>query len=297
MAHIPVLLKEVGEWLNPQSGQRFIDATISEGGHALAILEKIVPDGKLLGIEWDTELFKRLELKVASLRFKENFVLVNDNYVNIVRIAEEKGFNQADGILFDLGISSWHVDESGRGFSFRKKELLDMRFNPQEGVSALEIVNTWTEADLANIILEYGEERGAERVARAMVEARQQGAIKTADELAGIIEKILPRRGKIHPATKTFQALRIAVNGELENVQKGLEGAWPVLKPGGKLAVISFQGLEDKIVKTFFREKQQEGLGKILTKKVIKPSWDEIKNNPRSRSAKMRVIQKLQPVF
>lgn len=291
--HISVLLKEVIEWLNPQPGQRFIDATISKGGHALEILEKITPDGKLLGIEWDTALFKQLELKVTSLKFKECLTLVNDSYVNIAKIAKEQGFDQADGILFDLGISSWHLEESGRGFSFKKKELLDMRFNPEEGVSALEIVNTWTETDLVNTIREYGEERGAASIARAIIEVRQQGAIRTAEELAEIVEKILPRKGKIHPATKTFQALRIAVNGELENVLKGLAGAWSVLKPGGKLAVISFQGLEDKIIKTFFREKQKEGSMAILTKKVIKPSWDEIKANPRSRSAKMRIAEKL----
>lgn len=291
--HTPVLLKEVIEWLNPQPGQCFIDATISEGGHALAILEKIVPDGKLLGIEWDTALFKQLELKVTSLKFKECLTLANDNYVNIAKIAKEQGFDQADGILFDLGISSWHLEESGRGFSFRKKELLDMRFNPEEGVSALEIVNTWTETDLANTIREYGEERGAASIARAIIEVRQRGAIRTAEELAAIVEQVLPRKGKIHPVTKTFQALRIAVNSELENVPKGLAGAWSVLKPGGKLAAISFQGLEDKIVKTFFREKQREGSAKILTKKVIKPSRDEIKANPRSRSAKMRVGQKI----
>lgn len=291
--HIPVLLKEVIEWLNPQPGQRFIDATISEGGHALAILEKVAPPGQVLGIEWDTALFKQLELKVTSLKFKECLTLVNDSYVNIAKIAEEQGFDQADGILFDLGISSWHLEESGRGFSFKKRELLDMRFNPRESLSALEIVNTWMEKDLAGIIWKFGEERGAQRIARAIIEARQRRAIKTSTELAEIIQEMLPRKGKIHPATKTFQALRIAVNGELENVRRGLGGAWPVLKPGGKLAVISFQGLEDKIVKIFFREKQREGSAKILTKKVIKPSWDEIKSNPRSRSAKMRVMQKL----
>ncbi|MDO8494914.1 MAG: 16S rRNA (cytosine(1402)-N(4))-methyltransferase RsmH [bacterium] len=286
MPHIPVLLKEVVEWLNPQPGQSFIDATVSAGGHASAILEKTGPTGKLLGIEWDPEIFK-------ELKSREGMTVVNDSYVNIKKIAEEQGFNEVNGILFDLGISSWHVDQSGRGFSFQKEELLDMRFNPQSGMSALEVVNTWTEEDLTKIIKEYGEEGYADRIARAIIEARGEGIIKNSSQLAEIIGKVVPRRGKINPATKTFQALRIVVNGELENVATGIKEAIKILKNNGRLAVISFQGLEDKIVKSIFREAQKEGSIEILTKKVVRPSWDEIQQNPRSRSAKMRVILKI----
>jgi 16S rRNA (cytosine1402-N4)-methyltransferase len=258
---------------------------VSSGGHALAILEKIEPGGKLLGIEWDPEIFKQWEPRAGM-------TAVNDNYAHIKKIAEEHDFKEVDGILFDLGISSWHIDRSGRGFSFQKEEWLDMRFNPQGQVSALEIVNAWTEEDLARIIKEYGEEGYAERIARAIIEARGGGIIKTSSQLAEIISRVVPKRGKINPATKTFQALRIVVNGELDNVAIGIKEAINILKKDGRLAVISFQGLEDRIVKSIFREAQKENSIEILTKKVIRPSWEEVQQNPRARSARMRVILK-----
>lgn len=291
--HLPVLLKEVLQWLDPQPGQRFIDATISGGGHAVPLAEKIAPNGQVLGIERDPELFKQFQMKVEGLRLKERIVLTNDNYVNVRKIAKERGFEGADGILFDLGISSWHVDASGRGFSFQREEGLDMRFDPRSGVSAFELVNTWTEAELKKIIREFGEEPFAGRIARAIVKARQEGVIKTSARLAEVVQKVVPRRGRINPATKTFQALRMTVNDELENIRKGLAGALSILKSGGRLAVISFHGLEDKIVKTFFREAQRQGLIEILTPKVISPTREEVEANPRSRSAKMRVVWKV----
>ncbi len=296
MIHIPVLLKEVLENLNPQPGEKFIDATIDGGGHATAILEKVQPGGKLLGIEWDNELLKELKSKTQNEKFKENLTLINDSYVNLKKIAEEKGFLEADGILFDLGMSSWHVDQSGKGFSFQKNELLDMRFSSEKEFSALEIVNTWSEEDLLKIISDYGEERFARQIAKSIIEARKAKAITTTAQLAEIIKNSIPSwygRRKINPATKTFQALRIAVNDELNNITKGLDSALEVLASGGRLAVISFHALEDRIVKERFKSYQKQGLAEILTKKAIKPAYQEVKSNPRSRSAKLRVLRKI----
>ena len=213
--HIPVLLQEVLHWLDPKPGQKFIDATIDGGGHGLAITEKIIPDGRLLGIEWDGKLFKELEIKIQKSKFKNNITLVNDSYVNLKKIAGREGFSRADGILFDLGMSSWHVDESGKGFSFQKDELLDMRFSSDTEVSALEIINTWSKEDLAKIISEYGEEKFARQISEKIVEARKEKTITTTGKLAEIIKNSTPHwygRGRINPATKTFQALRIAAN-------------------------------------------------------------------------------------
>ena len=291
--HTPVLLKEVLEYLNPQPGQKFIDGTINGGGHGLAIAERVKPDGKLLGIEWDKQIFESLKLKAESLKLN-NIILVNDSYVNFKKIAEENNFTEADGVLFDFGISSWHL-ESGRGFSFQKDEILDMRFSPDLTVSALEIVNQWPKEDLEKIIKEYGEESFARTITEEIVEQRKMGIIKTTSQLVEVIKKAVPNwyaNRRLHPATKTFQALRMAVNQELENIEKGMEAALEVLKPGGRLAVISFQGLEDKVIKRVAAEAKREGVLKVITKNVVRPSLEEIKNNPRARSAKLRVYEK-----
>jgi len=303
MFHTPVLLKEVLEWLAPQPGQKFIDATTDGGGHALAVLEKIQPNGlsvdqagKLLGIEWDRELLEQLKLKVENIKFKNSLVLVNDSYINLKKIVEEKGFTEADGILFDLGMSSWHLSQSNRGFSFQKDELLDMRFNAKTELPALEIINTFSEKDLEKIISKYGEEKFADRIAMGIVGARRGGIIKTTLQLAEIIKKSTPQwygNRRIHPATKTFQALRIAVNGELENIAKGLDSAIEVLKRNGRMAIISFHALEDRIIKQKFREYQKAGLVEVLTKKAISARYEEARLNPRARSAKLRVCKKL----
>ena len=261
--HTPVLLQEILENLKPEPGKKFIDATANGGGHVNALRES---GAEVLAIEWDPELAKRIGA-------------VNDNYVNIVAIATEHGFMQCDGVLFDLGFSSWQMDESGKGFSFQQDEPLDMRYSSQ-GESAAEILNTRSEEEIAGILKEYGEERFDGRIARAIVEARP---MHTTFELVKAIESVVHRTGKLHPATRTFQALRIAVNHELENVQKGLEEARKVLKPGGKLAVISFHSLEDRIVKIFSKQ--------YGPSKVIRATWDEVKINRRARSAKLRIIR------
>lgn len=322
--HIPVLLREVIEYLNPRPGQRFIDATIGDGGHALAILEHIVPGGKLLGIEWDSELLKQLKFKVQSpkspvglgplrgSKFKNSAILINDSYANLEKITRDNNFKNIQGVIFDLGMSSWHLEESGGGFSFAKDEPLDMRFSRRadndERPTAAEIINKYREEELAEILKENGEERFAKRIAGAIVRVRKEKPITTTFQLVEIIKNSTPfwyRRGRIprrnasgtlrgrHFATKTFQALRIAVNDELENIRSGIGQAENVLAAGGRLAIISFHSLEDRIVKNFFREEGKKGKFKILTKKPIRAKLAEITANPRARSAKLRVAEKL----
>ena len=294
--HIPVLLNEVIEYLNLASGKNIVDATLDGGGYALAILEKIGPEGKLLGIELDGELFKQTETKIHEAGFEKSAILVNDSYVNLKTICEEKKF-EPDGIVFDLGLSSWHLEQSKRGFSFKKDEILDMRFNPEtQPKTAAEIINQYGVEDLEKIFKEYGEEQFAESIAKAIVRARKSKPIIRTQELVGVIEPAVPewyKHRKIHCATKTFQALRIEVNDELENVRRGVSAAIDVLKSKGRLAVVSFQGLEDKMVKEIFKEKTKEGIIKFVVKGTIKPTWNEQKENPRSRSAKMKIVEKL----
>lgn len=295
MTHIPVLQKEVLEYLDPKPNENFIDCTIGEGGHTLAILEKNGPKGKVLGIEWDPELYKKLSRSDLD-RLKARLILVNDNFANLEEIAKSQKFRSVSGILFDIGMSSWHLEESGRGFSFLKEEPLDMRYNPQNPLSAEKIVNYWSALEIEKILEIHGEERFSKQIAKYIISFREVKPIKTTFQLVEIIKKATPdwyHRRKIHPATKTFQALRIAVNDELNNLEKALPQALNILKPGGRIAVISFHSLEDRIIKNFLKEKAKENILKILTKKPIKPSLEEIKINPRSRSAKLRAAKKL----
>jgi len=217
-------------------------------------------------------------------------ILVNDSYVNLAETVRKQRFKPVSGILFDLGFSSWHLEESGRGFSFEKNEPLDMRYNPENPLTAEKIVNNWSEREIEKILREYGEERFTKRIAREIIQERKIKPIKTTFQLVETIKKSTPiwyHHRRIHPATRTFQALRIAVNDELNNLKKALPQAVEILEKDGRLAVISFHSLEDRIVKNFFRENL-----KILTKKPIRPSLEEIEINPRSRSAKLRVGQK-----
>ena len=305
--HIPVLQKEVIECLEPKPNENFIDCTIEEGGHTLAILEKNGPDGKVLGIELDPELYKKLK---ECLRFylKQRVILVNDSYTNLKEIVEREKFKNVSGILFDLGLSSWHLEESGRGFSFQKKEPLDMRYNPQNPLTAEKIVNYWSKPEIEKILRDCGEEKFALRIAETIINFRKIRPIETTSQLVEIIKKAVPTwyhskkiprrkafgflRGK-HFATRTFQALRITVNDELTNLKKALPQAIDILKPGGRIVVISFHSLEDRIVKNFFKKKIEENLIQILNKKPVSPSFKEIKINPRSRSAKLRAAEKL----
>jgi len=295
VTHIPVLQKEVLEYFDQKPNENFIDCTIGEGGHTLAILEKNGPKGKVLGIEWDPELYKKLSRSDLD-RLKARLILVNDNFANLEEIAKSQKFRSVSGILFDLGMSSWHLEESGRGFSFQKKEPLDMRYNPQNPLTAEKIVNYWSALEIEKILEIHGEERFSKQIAKYIISFREVKPIKTTSQLVEIIKKATPdwyHRRKIHPATKTFQALRIAVNDELNNLEKALPKALNILKPGGRIVAISFQSLEDRIIKNFLKEKAKENILKILTKKPIKPSLEEIKINPRSRSAKLRAAEKL----
>ena len=282
--HVSVLSQEVLEYLKPQSGENFIDCTINGGGHAEMILERIKPKGRLLGIEADPEIFKKIKKD-------QQLITVNSNFVHLKEIVKERNFFPVSGILFDLGFSSWHVDESGKGFSFSKNEFLDMRYS-SDGITAWQIVNKSKEQELVSIFKEYGEERFSKIIARRIIERREKETIDTSLQLAEIIEESIPgkfKKGKIHPATRVFQALRIEVNQELENLKEVLPQAVEVLSPKGRIVVISFHSLEDRIVKHFFKNRQDL---EILTKKPVLAGEEEINNNMRSRSAKLRAAQK-----
>lgn len=287
MSHVPVLLKEVISSLALKPGDDVIDGTLGGGGHASAILEATAPSGRLLGIEWDGRTLE--ETRKTLERYGSRAMLVHGNYRDLGRFARSYALPPISGILVDLGFSSFQIDDPERGFSFRFGGPLDMRYDDSHETTAADIVNTWEKADLIRILREYGEERGAGRIAEAIVQARRRKPIVTTLDLAEIVWKAVGKRGmKIHPATQTFQALRIAVNEEFENLKAFLPEAMKLLKPGGRLAVISFHSLEDRIVKEFFRS--TPGLS-ALTKRPITPSDEEIENNPRSRSAKLRVAE------
>jgi len=311
MVHIPVLQKEVLQYLEPKPNENFIDCTIGKGGHALAILEKNGPNGKVLGIDQDQEIIQCLKRKIKH--FEERLILVCDNFVNLEEIVKKQNFKKISGILFDLGMSSWHLEESGRGFSFLRNEPLDMRYDLRNPLKAEKIINFWSEPDIEKILKEFGEENFSEEIAKTIIKERKFGSIKTTFQLVKIIKKAVPlryqhperqRRGKmseahrpqrLHCATRTFQAIRIAVNEELENLRKVLAIAAEILPVEGKLIVISFHSLEDRIVKNFFREKARENILKIITKKPVRPELKEIKINARSRSGKLRTAVKICP--
>ncbi len=289
--HIPVLQKEVLQYLDPKPNENFVDCTIGGGGHAFSIFEETSPEGKILGIDADEKVIKNLKIK----KLKKRITLVCDNYVNLGEVIKKHKFRPIHGILFDLGMSSWHLEESARGFSFLKKEPLDMRYNFQNPLTAEKIINYWSAPEMEMILRDYGEEPFARPIAKNIVELRKIKPITNTFQLVEIIKKSLPGRfqqKKIHPATKTFQALRIAVNDELNNLKNVLPQALEILKPGGRLVVISFHSLEDRIVKNFYRSRSAIDL-KILTKKPVVPAAKEIKINPRSRSAKLRVAERL----
>ncbi len=288
--HIPVLKEEVLKFLDPKPNQNFIDCTLGSGGHTLEILKRIKPKGKVLGIDRDETNINKLKEKNF-----ENLILVRSNYLFLKEIVEKEKFKDISGIIFDLGMSSYHVDESGKGFSFQKNEPLDMRYSTSDDfLTAEEIINNWDEKDLGFIFKEYGEERFSKIIAERIVEKRKNEPIKDTFRLSEIILESIPKRfqnKKIHPATKVFQALRITVNQELENLKNVLPESINVLNKDGKIVVISFHSLEDRIVKHFFKNLQKENKLEILTKKPVMAGEDEIKNNPRSRSAKLRSVR------
>ncbi len=289
MIHKPVLQKEVIQHLDPKPNENFIDATLGQAGHAKSILMKNAPQGKVLGIERDIVLYQQIgELP--------RLIAVNDSYVNIKEIVKRHNFKPLKGILADLGLSSWHLDESDRGFSFHRDEPLDMRYKAEgNNLTAAEIVNKWPGKKIEEILKAYGQEKFGGEIAEKIIKEREKEAIKSTFQLVTLIKKAVPEgyRKKGHPARKTFQALRIAVNDELRNLGIFLPKALEILEKEGKLLIISFHSLEDKITKNFFKENQKKGLLKIINKKPIIPSSEEVGINPRSRSAKLRIIEKI----
>jgi len=291
MGHIPVLLKEVIQYLDPKPGDFIIDGTVGSAGHGEKILEKIGPKGKLLGIDWDKNNIEALKSKIGK---NSNVNLLQGNYANLPEIMKNNKLPEADGLLLDLGFSSEQIsDSAGRGFSFMKDEILDMRYG-NDGMTAAEVVNSLPEKDLAEIFWGYGEERYSRQIAKKIIEERRMERILTTGRLVEVIKKAVPKnyeRGRINPATRTFQALRIYVNDELGNLKKILEILNKILKNKGRVVIISFHSLEDRLVKNHFRQMAKEGTVEILTKKPIVASEEEIKINPRSRSAKMRAAK------
>lgn len=291
--HIPVLQDEVIKYLDPKANENFVDCTIGNGGHSTAILERTAPKGRLLGIDLDKEQIKNLESKTEH--YGKRVVLANDNYANLEKIVNEKRFKNISGILIDLGFSSRHVDESGRGFTFSKNEPLDMRYDQKNPLTAEKILNYWSQTEIEKILREFGQEQFAKQIAEGIIQARRIVAIKNTFQLKGIIERSVPgwyRHGKVNFSTKTFQAIRVAVNGELENLKLVLPQSIKVLKKGGKIVVISFHSLEDGVVKDFLKNQDKIGRISILTKKPVQPGRQEIIINPRSRSAKLRAAKK-----
>ena len=303
-AHIPVLYKEIIHALQPQSGGRYVDGTLGAGGHARGILEACSPDGHLLGLDVDPQALALSRETLAP--YEERAHLVQASYITITKQLAALKWDFVDGIVLDLGASSMQFDNAERGFSFMQDGPLDMRFGSNAFQSAEDIVNTYDERDLADLIFRYGEDRDARRIAKAIVMSRP---LRTTRELVAVIEKASPRRGdRTHPATQTFQALRIAVNEELSSVESVLPQTVAALRSGGRCAVISFHSLEDRIVKDYFREQskdivnppyeriyevERKAVVEIINKKPIVASDEEVKDNPRARSAKLRVIEKL----
>ncbi|MBU6500745.1 MAG: 16S rRNA (cytosine(1402)-N(4))-methyltransferase RsmH [Patescibacteria group bacterium] len=299
--HNPVLLKEVIDFLKPEQRDFFVDGTLDGGGHAAVILEKILPEGKFLGIDWDGEMIRRTRERFSAnpnvgARMSKQIFFEQGNYADLPKILQNENFGKADGLLLDLGFSSEQLENSRRGFGFSKsfgQEPLLMTYNDSRP-PVREILRSIKEEDLAKIIFDLSGEKFSKRIARAIKERGRIKPLVTSGELAETIRAAVPgnyERGRINPATRTFQALRIYANDELNNLRKVLGDLPKILNLGGRVAVISFHSLEDKIVKENFREMEKSGQVKILTKKPITSSAEEIASNPRSRSAKLRAAQ------
>jgi 16S rRNA (cytosine1402-N4)-methyltransferase len=308
--HIPVMLSEVVHYLNCKPGKIYADCTLGGSGHASAILEKIIPDGILIGIDQDIDAIKNAKRKLKP--YELNIHLFHDNFVNLPKILSQLNITAVDGILLDLGISFHHLDSSGRGFSFRKDEPLDMRMNIESDTTAEELINTMDEKSLAEIFFKYGEERYSRKIAKKIVNVRKKEKIKSSRQLSeivcGAVSGKASSKRRIHPATRVFMAVRIAVNKELNILNSFMETAFDLLKPEGRFCILSFHSLEDRIVKR--KIKLMEGkcicppalprcvcnktrVIRSLTKKVLRPTEEEVAANPMARSAKLRAIEKL----
>jgi len=285
--HVPVMIRETLFYLEPQPGEVIADCTIGAGGHAIEIVKAISPGGRLIGIDRDAEVLAVAQKNLAG--WAGSFELHHASFADLGRILP----GPVDGLLFDLGVSSLQLDRPERGFSFQAQGPLDMRMDPSRGQPAYEVLRRLPEDELARVIFELGEERFSRRIARAIKANTRGGGLRTTAELAELIARTVPRReGRIHPATRTFQALRIYVNRELEELTAALDSLPDVLKPGGRAVVISYHSLEDRIAKHAFRRLRELGIVELLTKKPVRPGQDEVDRNRRSRSAKLRAVRK-----
>jgi 16S rRNA (cytosine1402-N4)-methyltransferase len=288
-AHVPVLWREAIQFLNVQPDGFYIDATLGAGGHAEEVLRRL-QKGKLLGIDRDPAALAAARERLKS--FGEKLIAMHGNFAQIDGLHAASGLPPADGLLADLGMSSLQLEDTSRGFSFNAPGPLDMRMDPTTGATAADLVNRMSERELADLIFKLGEERHSRRIARAIVKGRPY---RLATELAQVVTRAIPSRTAlhhIHPATRTFQALRLAVNRELECLESLLAQALGVLKPGGRVVILSFHSLEDRMVKRAFQAWQHQGQAQILTRKVVRPTEEEVRTNPRSRSAKLRAVEK-----
>lgn len=287
--HQPVLLQEVLHWLSPVDGGIYVDGNLGLGGHSAAILEASNPNGRVIGFDWDAEALELAKKNLA--KYGERVAYSHGNFIEIGETLKEMNVPQVDGILLDLGLSSLQLDQSGRGFSFQRDEPLDMRMDSRKEEKASDLLNTCSEEELADIFYYYGEERQARRIASRIIEVRKSDEIVKTSQLVEVVERAVPRRfhpKKIHPATRVFQALRIAVNKELENLEVILTEGFQHIRPGGRFCVISFHSLEDRLVKRYFNTIREL---RVLTTKPVVASQDEKDCNPRSRSAKLRVAE------
>jgi len=289
--HIPVLVEEVMTFLRCETGRTYVDATLGGGGHASEIMKRTGPDGVLIGMEWDEDAL--FEARRALAPFGDRVRIFRENFIHLPNLMKDES---VDGILLDLGISSIQLEKEGRGFSFRGESPLDMRMDQRGDQTAADLVNRLSSKELEHIISCYGEERWAKRIARAVVQEREREPIRTTGALRKIVYRAIPKRfhsRRIDPATRTFQALRIGVNEELENLKKILDTGWKILKRRGRICIISFHSLEDRMVKEAFRRLEKQGEVRIVTKKPVTPSEEERERNPRSRSAKLRCAERI----
>lgn len=283
--HKSVLLQETIDGLNIEKGKKYIDCTLGAGGHTREIVAR---GGVVLGIDQDTDALEEAKKNLGGLPV----TIVYGNFAHLLTIARENGFEKVSGVLFDVGVSSHQLDSAERGFSFMQDSPLDMRMDRSLQVTAADLVNGLNKGELVELFVKYGEEKFANRIAQNIVRQREKAPIVTTKDLADIIYRSYPVKGKIHPATRVFQALRIAVNDELHSLEDGLQQAVELLESHGRIAVISFHSLEDRIVKNTFRDFAERGLGNIITDKPIEPTLSEQEENRRSRSAKLRVFEK-----
>lgn len=288
-SHTPVLLEEAVNALSIVEGKKFIDATIGGGGHSKEILSI---GGIVLGIDKDQDALDYLNLELSDKINKNKLILVKGCFGDIFEIAKEKGFEKVDGVLFDFGVSSYQIDKSGRGFSIKQDEKLDMRMDLSNELTAYDVVNKYSLDTLTEIFLLYGEEHNAKKIAAEVIFKRKKNPIETTKQLSDLIERIGHKSEAIHPATRVFQAIRIEVNNELGDIKKGLNDSSKLLNSNGKIVAISFHSLEDRIVKQTFEKLKRQGIGYSLTKKPLTATYTELMNNKRSRSAKMRIFEK-----